>query len=296
MDLRLLKHFLVLSEELHFSRAARRLHVSQPPLTKQIQQLESLMGARLFDRDQRNVRLTAAGEVLAREARTVIAQMEFAQQAVDRADQGQTARVRIGFVPAALFMDIERVFRQLRTEMPGIETVWEEMGTAEQVRALQQNRIDLGFANAAQGMGGMAGRVVARVPLVIVLPVDHALAAHESLPLGALKEEHFIMVPREIAPGFHDQVVTACFNAGFSPDIRHHAKHFLSVISLVAMGQGISIVPQTLLKAAVPGVVLRAIEAPCPEAAYEVLWHPQRPLAGLTRVLEMLGVQVPPQA
>jgi DNA-binding transcriptional LysR family regulator len=290
MDLRLLRHFLVLSEELHFSRAAKRLHVSQPPLTKQIQQLEALMGARLFDRDQRNVRLTAAGEVLAREARTVIAQMDFAQQAVSRADDGESGRVRIGFVPAALFMDIERAFRKLRTEMPGIEIVWEEMGTAEQVRALQQNRIDLGFANAAQGMGGMSGCVVARVPLVIALPADHLLAHRKVLALAALKEEHFIMVPREIAPGFHDQVVTACFNAGFSPDIRHHAKHFLSVISLVAMGQGVSVVPKTLLKAAVPGVVLRPIKAPCPEAAYEVLWHPKRPLAGLTKVLKLLGV------
>jgi DNA-binding transcriptional LysR family regulator len=290
MDLRLLRHFLVLSEELHFSRAAKRLHVSQPPLTKQIQQLEALMGARLFDRDQRNVRLTAAGEVLVREARTVIAQMDFAQQAVSRADEGESGRVRIGFVPAALFMDIERAFRQLRTEMPGIEIVWEEMGTAEQVRALQQNRIDLGFANAAQGMGGMSGCVVARVPLAIALPVDHSLAHRKVLPLASLKEQHFIMVPREIAPGYHDQVVTACFNAGFSPDIRHHAKHFLSVISLVAMGQGVSVVPKTLLKAAVPGVVLRSIKAPCPEAAYEVLWHPKRPLAGLTKVLTLLGV------
>jgi DNA-binding transcriptional LysR family regulator len=291
MDTRLLQQFVVLAEELHFGRAARRLHVSQPPLSKHIQQLEATMGARLFDRDRRNVRLTTAGEVLLREARAVIAQLEFAKQAVANADKEVVSRVRIGFVPAALFMDIERVFRQLRDEMPNLETVWEEMGTADQVRALQQDRIDLGFANAPQGLGGMAGHMVGRVPLRVVLPADHRLARKRAIPLAALRDETFAMVPRDIAPGYHDQVVSACYGAGFSPNIRHHAKHFLSVISLVAMGQGISIVPQTLLKAAIPGVVLQRIAPPTPEATYQVLWHPQRSLVGLGRVLEMLGVE-----
>lgn len=289
LDLRLLRHFVVLAEELHFGRAAQRLHISQPPLSKQIQQLEERIGTPLFDRAHRSVQLTPAGVALAREARRLLAQAELALHEVKHAHAAQGGRVRIAFVPAALFMEVEQAFRQIRALLPDVETTWEEMGSAEQVKALQQDRIDLGFVHAPQNLGAMARCTVARVALVAAIPADHALVNEDHLKLTNLADEAFISLPREVAPGFHDLVISVCLAAGFSPRILHQARHFLSIISLVAVGQGIAIVPQSLLRATVPGVVFKPLQDVTAHAEYSVIWNPRNPWLVLTRILEILG-------
>jgi DNA-binding transcriptional LysR family regulator len=290
MDLRSLRQFLVLAEELHFGRAAERLCISQPPLSKHIQQMESRLGVKLFERNQRNVRLTPSGIVLVEEARRLLAQAELAVQTVQRAQNADVGRVRIGFVAAAIFMDIERMFAQVERKLPGIDSVWQEMSTSDQVDALLRDRIDLGFAQAPQGLRNMASKVVARVPLAIALPMAHPLAALRSVPLAVLVEEPFVMLPRESAPGYHDLVTATCMQVGFSPNIRHYANHLLSVISLVAMGRGVSLVPQMMNRATLPGVALKPIKGIKAQAEYSVIWNPDNPLRALPRVLAALGV------
>lgn len=289
LDLKLLRHFVVLAEELHFGRAAQRLNISQPPLSKQIQQLEERLGVPLFDRGRRGVRLTPAGETLAHEARRLLAQSEFAVRAVQSTVDGHIARVRIGFIPAALFMEVEHVFREISEQLPGVQTAWEEMSSTEQVQALLHDHIDLGFAHAPQGLGHMASRLVGRAALAVAIPERHPMAAVPSLKLADLAEDAFISLPHEIAPGFHDLAISICLAAGFSPRIRHYARRFLSVISLVSMGQGVTIVPQSLQRASVPGVVFKPLSDVTAYAEYSVIWNPRNRLPAVERILTLLG-------
>jgi DNA-binding transcriptional LysR family regulator len=290
MDPKSLRYFLAVAEDLHFGRAADRLHISQPPLTKHIQQLEARLGVMLFDRNKRNVRLTPAGLTLVQEARRLLAQTEQSMRAVQRSALGDTGRVRIGFVAAVLFMGVEQVFRRIDRELSGIDSVWEEMGSSEQMEALQQDRIDLGFGQISHGLGDMACHRVASVPLVVAVPQSHPLAARRRIPLARLTDDPFIAIPRQSAPSFHDLTVAACVEAGFSPNIRHYAKHLVSIVSLVAMGRGVSLVPRSFARAALPGVVFRPIAGVKAYAEYSVVWNPRNRLPILPRVLGLLGV------
>lgn len=290
MEIRELQMFLALAEELHFGRAAARLHISQPPLTKHIQQLEERLGVTLFDRNKRSVRLTPAGSALVIEARRMVNQSEAAVQAVRRAGRGETGRLRVGFVAAVIYMNVERVLQRIDRDLPGVESTWEEMGSSEQIEALRQDRIDLGFAQVPQGKEEMNTHLVASVPLVVALPESHRLARQRRINLHDLEDEPFIVIPRESAPGFFDLIVTTCFSAGFSPNIRHYAKHLLSVVSLVALGRGFALVPATLSKASLPGVVLKPLAGIHAEAQYSVIWNPQNKSPVLARALKVLGV------
>jgi DNA-binding transcriptional LysR family regulator len=290
MDTRSLKHFLVLAEELHFGRAAARLCISQPPLTKHIQQFELELGVRLFDRNKRSVRLTPAGVTLVAEARRLLAQSERAVRMVQRAERGDGGRVRIGFVAAVLFMGIETALMHIEGAIDGLVTVWEEMGTSEQLAALEQDRIDLGFAQVSQSVGDLASHVVASVPLVVAIPGDHRLSAAPSIDLADLSDDAFIAIPRESAPRYHDLTVAACMNAGYSPTIAHTAKHLVSMVSLVAMGRGVALVPASFERAGLPGVLYKPIEHQVVRAEYSVVWNPRSELAVLPRVLALLGV------
>jgi len=289
MDLKLLRSFLVLAEELHFGRAATRLHLTQPPLSKQIVQLEDTLGVRLFERNRRGVRRTAAGDALVIEARRLIAQAEQAASVVRQVARGEFARVRIAFNASVLFMDVEHLVRVLRTRMPSLDCTWEEMGSAEQFEALRQDRIDVGFAQPPQSLQGLSTFAFARIPMVVALPADHRLASRRAVPLRLLEDEDFVLAPREVGPGFFDLVIGACVSAGFSPRIRHHARHLLTTLSLVATSGAVSLVPRTLARASLPGVALRPISGARVESSYSIVWNPGNRLQVLPEVLEVFG-------
>ncbi|MCH4591946.1 LysR substrate-binding domain-containing protein [Achromobacter xylosoxidans] len=289
MDVKSMRMFLALAEELHYGRAAARLFISQPPLTKAIQQLEERLGVTLFDRNKRSVKLTVAGTALVQEARRLLAQTELSIRTVQRAERGDAGRLRIGFVAAVLFMDIREVVLGLERDLPGLESVWEEMGSWEQLQALEQNRIDIGFAQVSQGVGDMRSIPVGRVGLVIALDEGHRLARSRRVKLQELAEDAFVAIPRHSGPSFHDLTIAACMEAGFSPRIMHYAKHLVSVVSLVAMGRGVSLVPRSFARAGVPGVVFKDIDGLVVEAEYSAVWNPANTLPLLPHVLSLLG-------
>lgn len=291
-DPRSLKMFLVLTEELHFGRAAARLNMSQPPLSKHIQRMEEELGVRLFDRDQRNVRITPAGVEFARQANLLLAQASRAVRAVQQIERGEVGQIRIGFVAAAIFLKIDRLFQSIEQQVPGIDILWQEMSTSEQVEAVNLDRIDLGIAQRPQASDTMGSQVVATVPLVAALPETHALARETSIHLRQLEQDPFIMLPRAPAPGFHDLVIATCFNAGMTPMICHYARHLLSAISLVAMGRGVSLVPQTMARATLPGVVFMPLQGEPSYSEYSVIWNKSNALPILPRVLKVLASTV----
>lgn len=291
LEPRLLRSFLVLAEELHFGNAATRLHMTQPPLSKQIVQLENALAVRLFERNRRGVRLTPAGAALVTEVQQLIAQSILAVEAVQRAARGDFARVRIAFNASVLFMDVEHLVTRVESALPGLQSTWQEMGSSEQTDALRQQRIDVGFAQAPQSLQRLESRVVAKVPMAVALPARHRLAKRRTVPIAALSDEDFVLVPREVGPGFFDLVIAACVAAGFSPRIRHHARHLLTTLSLVATSGAVSLVPETLARASLPGVALRRIAGPKVEASYSVMWNRENKLPVLPRVLELFAAE-----
>ncbi|WP_342050725.1 MULTISPECIES: LysR family transcriptional regulator [unclassified Cupriavidus] len=293
MEIRDLRMFLTLAEELHFGRAAERLRISQPPLTKHIQQLEAELGVMLFDRNKRSVRLTPSGHALVQEARRIIGQADMAREVVRRAEEGQTGTLRIGFVAALLYIGMEKLIARLERNLAGVETVWEEMGSSEQIEALRHDRIDLGLGQISPGASGaveMRIHPIARTPLVAALPAQHPLAQRKRIDPADLAGEPFIVIPRESAPAYFDLIVATCLRAGFSPNVRHYARHLLSVASLVALGRGVSLVPRTPERAQLPGVVLKPLAGEPAQAEYSVVWHPSNRSPVVERALGALGV------
>jgi DNA-binding transcriptional LysR family regulator len=290
MELRLFRSFVVLAEELHFGRAAARLNLTQPPLSKQIAQLEESIGARLFDRNRRGVALTPAGRAMLGQAKRTLEQAALAAEAARQASRGASGRVRVAFNASVLFMGADRLVTELDRRLPTVSSSWEEMSTVEQVEALRQHRIDVGFAQAPQRLQGLSSRVVARVPLVIALPARHALARQDGIALRQLEDQDFALTPREIGPGFFDLVVSACVSAGFSPRVRHHPRHLMTALGLVATGSAVTMVPQTLSRASLPGVALRPIRGRRILASYSAIWNPDNALPALPQILEALGL------
>ncbi|MBV7481690.1 LysR substrate-binding domain-containing protein [Bordetella sp. BOR01] len=290
MELKTLRSFIVLAEELHFGRAAARLHITQPPLSKQIAQLESELGARLFERGSHGVQRTAAGEALVVEARKILAHAEKAATIVGRVTHGDFSTVRIGFNASVMFMGIEHLIQVQRDRLPDLTCDWTEMGTSEQLGELRNDGIDLGFAQPPRHLPGLTSFEFGRPQMMVALPTSHRFAKRRSISLSSLAGEDFVIVSRELAPGYFDLTISACVAAGFNPRLRHYARHLLTVLGLVATTGAVALVPRTLARAAVQGVELRPIQGVRPELSYSIVWNPESRVAVLPRLLTLFGV------
>lgn len=265
--LRRLNAFVAVAEERQMTRAAERLGMAQPPLSRLVRGLEAELGAALLRRLPRGVELTDAGQALLEEARTVLARAERIADTVQRAARGEQGRLVIGFTSsAALHPFVPAALLAFRAARPGIRTELEEAGTMELVDAMVQGRLDAAFVRTP--VGSIDGLVVDHVleePMVAALPAGHDLvrSGASPLPLAALAAEPFILYRRPAGPGLYDAIVTACRGAGFSPVIEQEAPRLPSTLSLVAAGLGITIVPASMEQVAMPGVAFRALQG-CP--------------------------------
>ena len=293
MDFKSLRYFLAVAEELHFGKAAARLHISQPPLTVQIQNLEARLDAQLFVRDKRSVRLTPAGEALVPEARSILAMEQHATHAVQLAAAGRSGLLRIGFSSSALFGGMGAAVESLRPGLPGGQVSWREVRPAQQVAALLNSRMDLGLVTLPLAHKSLASHVVAQEKLVLALPATHPLAGADIASLHAVADDEFVLFGRSGAPEYHDLIVSACSDAGFSPRITHRASHLVTILQLVALGYGVSLVPGSLQRLRLQRVVLKAVDDLDVRLKVGVLWRPDddRPL--LRCALRTLGVFKP---
>ncbi len=282
MELRHLRYFVAVAEELHFGRAATRLGMAQPPLSQQIRRLEEELGVLLFERTKRRVQLTEAGRVFLDEARRTLAQAERAARAAQRAQRGEIGRLEVGYVGSAAFDVLPEILRTFRARFPEVELALHELTTAQQVRALDDERIGVGFLRPPLYDGRLASRVILREPLVVALPATHPLAHHRRIPLGALAGEPFILYPRHLAPGPYDQVLSLCHQAGFSPRVTQEAVEMQTIAGLVAAGIGVSLVVATVQDLRSSGVVYRALDGAAPTMDLAIAWRrddPSRVLA-----------------
>ncbi|HJV61176.1 MAG TPA: LysR family transcriptional regulator [Albitalea sp.] len=259
MELRHFRYFIAVAEELHFSRAAARLHVAQPALSRQIRDLEDELGLTLLERDRRSVALTPAGEALLAEGRKLFVQLEQAVNVARRTARGEQGTLSIGYVGSVAYSGLPQIVRSFRKRFPGVEVRFHEMSPVPQVNAILAGTLDVGFARGPLEVPGLGVTTVLDEPLVAALPRGHVLAARKELRLAQLAAEGFIVPARVRGPGFHDHLMTLCRQAGFSPRIVQEGSHF-DVLSLVAAGCGVAIVPQSLCGVRRRDVVYRPLK------------------------------------
>jgi DNA-binding transcriptional LysR family regulator len=293
MEFRALRCFVAVAEELHFGRAAARLNISQPALTQQIKRLEGELGVLLFDRNRRSVKLNQSGVALMVEAQAILLQIERTTNVVKRAQHAGGGHIRIGFVPSALVAGVAKVFHAARVAMPEVTETWIEINSAEQIVALQQERIDVGLAHTPLDYGAMKAFPLIREPLVIALPEAHPAALAAQIRLSALNKEEFVISPREGAPGYYDMVQAIFSEAGFRPRVAHQARHLFALINLVSVGLGLALVPSSFKSLTVPGVVFREIEGLQQLVELSVMWNPQNESPAVAGLLDLLRRKLP---
>ena len=266
LDLRRLQCFLAVADAGNMTRAAEQLGIQQPPLTRQIQTLEREVGAALFQRLPRGMRITPAGQALAEEARTILARAAALPDLAQRAARGDQGRIVLGYTSSAAFHPfVTREIRAFRQAWPGVRLDLVEDGTPELVSALREERLDGAFLRApAPDAAGLIVEPLLEEEMLAVLPTDHPLArAGDDIPLAALATETFVLYRRPAGPGLYDAIIAACHGAGFSPLVGQEAPRMPSMLSLVAAGLGVSVVPASMRQMNVEGVAyLRLSDAP----------------------------------
>jgi DNA-binding transcriptional LysR family regulator len=286
MEFRHLRCFVVLAEELHFGRAAQRLAMTQPPLSVAIRQLEAELGVRLFERNSRGVALTAAGAALLPRARTLLEQAALAVREARDVGQGLAGQLRIGFVGTVVYRGLPQMLREFSAAHPRLRLTLLELGSSEQLVELVHDRLDLGFVHTTRVPAGFAQILVSRQPFVACLPAEHRLAGVRAVALQALEGEPLAIVTRAVSPDYHDRLLAACTDAGFEPHLAFELRHWLSVVSVIAQGLAVGLVPAALQQAGLPGVVFRPLAGALPPYETHCLWRSGRDLSVLGAFLD----------
>lgn len=259
MELRQLRYFVAVAEDLHFGHAAERLRIAQPALSRQIQSLERELLVQLLFRNRRRVQITPAGQVFLDRARVVLARAEDAVLAAQRASGGVSGSLNLGFVGSATYDVLPAVLRSFRQAAPHVELTLSEMNVHTQLEALIEKRIDIGLLRLPAKTEGLVFRTIAREPLYVALPGSHHLAQMPSLRLSALAGEAFVLYPDHPRPSWTEFVIGLCQQAGFRPIIVQRTVEIQTTLSLVAAGMGVSIVPKCVGNVMRKDVVFRRL-------------------------------------
>ena len=265
IELRRLRYFVVVAEELSFRRAAERLNMSQPPLSGQIKRLEADLEVRLFERSGRGIRLTRAGKFLLDEARQILIQVEQTADMTRKVGNGKVGQLSIGFLPSIGHGILPSVLRNFRARFPEVNLLLRELNPDRQVQALRDKRIDLGFLYLPLEDRALSVESVMRESLIAALPEHHPLADEPRISLGMLADEPFILPPQHRVPGCYSQIMQACSEAGFSPKATQEDVWLMQTsVDLVAAGIGVALVAGSLRNLGRAGVVYKTLREPSP--------------------------------
>lgn len=273
LEFRHLRYFLALAEELHYGRAAQRLAISQPPLSVAIQQLEASVGARLFDRDSKGVRLTPAGAAFRTRAQALLDGAEDACALARDVQAGEVGRLRLGFVGSTLFNGLSAWLQAFQAGHAKVEVVVVELNSQDQIDALLAEELDLGLVHTDRLPPALVAAPLYSEPFVACLPAQHPLAARAEIPLAALSDQPFILFSRKGSPDYHARIVEICRRHGFYPRLQHEGRHWLSVVSLVSQGLGVSIVPAAFQRSGIQGAVFRPLAEAFEPSAVFAAWR-----------------------
>ena len=277
MELRQLHYFVAVAETLHFGRAAEQLGMTQPPLSQQIQALERDMKVQLFERTNRRVALTAAGESLLFNARLILQQVERARDQALRAHNGQTGELRLGFTASAPFIAVfSRVVHSFRRDFPEVNLALSVMNSHEQVKALTERTLDIGMIRPLSLPQGLEALEILREPMVIAMPADHPAAQGDPaipVPLARFANDDFVTFPRDLGISLYEQIMGLFRQAGFTPRISQEAPESSTQIALVAAGFGVAVMPALQQRVQVDTVTYRTL---ADEGARTAVWMAYR--------------------
>lgn len=264
VEVRQARYFLAVAEELHFGRAANRLNMSQPPLSQAIRQLERELGVRLFDRTSRSVSLTDTGRVFAEECRRLIGAARRAQEVAAQAEAGLYGTLRIGAVTLAFAETLPRIIDRFRVTRPSVRLHVEEIDTPQGRDGLLNHEIDVAIIRLGEPVRHLRTRPLRRDQLVVATPAEYLglPETSEVIDLGALRDEPWVWLRREISPDYHDQLMTACRQAGFAPEPHCYANSITTQLAMVASGLGITLVPNAAIRFGQPNIRHRPLLNP----------------------------------
>ena len=263
LELRHLRYFVAVAEELHFSRAAKRLHMAQPPLSQQIRKLEQHIGHPLFTRNSRTVTLTQAGEALLERSRYILRRLDDDLETVRRVGRGEIGTLTVGFIGSAMLTVLPALISSYRKRFEKVDLRLRELTTSSLVEAIRQGAVDLGFLRDAGPTEGLVVENMLAERFVIALAKRHRLAGRKKISLADLKEEPLILFARELGPLAWDKTIALCETSGIRPAIVQDAPEWLTVLRLVSSGLGFSIAPACVATIQTPGVVCRELTK-CP--------------------------------
>ncbi len=261
IELRHLRYFLVVAETLHFTKAAERLGMAQPPLSQQIKRLELLIGHALFDRTTRGVRLTLAGQLLAERARGTLEKVQDDLAQVRRLGRGEEGTLTVGFAGSVMFTELPTAIESYQRRYPKVELRLRELSTSAQISSLLEGTLDLAFLRDGDANPGVEMRTLLKERFVVVLPETHRLARKRTLRIGDLSHEPFILFARRNGPLAFDRTIACCEKEGFRPNIVQDAPQWPTLVRLVAAGLGVSLAPDCVANFAIPGAVYRRVQA-----------------------------------
>ncbi|MGI5489946.1 LysR substrate-binding domain-containing protein [Microtetraspora malaysiensis] len=271
-SLQQLRLFVAVAEELHFRRAAERVHLSQPPLTRQVRALEDSLGVTLLERTSRRVNLTPAGVVFLEEARRVLSAVDQARRAAVRAETGQLGSIIVGFIESAALDLLPQVLPRFRDQFTDLDLELREMHTSEQCRQLHERRIDVGILRPPVDEAGLEVTVLHANPLVAVLPEDHPLASGP-VALADLAGEAFVMYSRRLGEGIYSAILQSCLAVGFTPRVRHEATSTPMLMSLVAAREGVALVPEQFAFTRRIGVRFAPVDDAAAMSSVAIAWR-----------------------
>jgi DNA-binding transcriptional LysR family regulator len=279
LELRHLRYFVAVAEELNFTRAAERLHIAQPPLSTQIRLLEEELGAQLFEREKRRVYLTQAGREMLDRARAILAAAQEAKVAARRAASGETGELHLGYAASAMFTEVlPGVIRRFQKRFPHIQLHLHEMPSMEQLYAVHNRELDVGIVRRPDAATPAGVRIEEwyRAPLVAAIPKAHPLAKRESLRFADLKDEPLILFPRDSGIGLYWRVFDLCVKAKFRPRIARETRDYGIMIGLVAAGVGIAVVPMDTQCIRLEGVAYKPLQGKDAVSALQLAFRPDR--------------------
>jgi len=288
MEFRQLRHFLVLAEESHYGRAAERLCISQPALSASIQRLEEELGLRLFDRDNKSVQITRAGELMLGCAREIVNNADRTMSFARAISSGSMSRLELAFSSLVLDHRLEQILKQFRSDMPDVEIVMHEVTSQSQLELLRSGRFDAGLVNFPLPPNDFSYLELHSDRYVACLPEDHPLARQDTIDVAALRNEFFILPARTYAPSVYDQLLGLCAMAGFRPRISFQTGHSLSTLNLVSRGMGVSIVFESVRHFGHPGVVFVPLQKEQPARHGYFIWNNHAEAPALRLFIERL--------
>jgi DNA-binding transcriptional LysR family regulator len=292
MELRHLIYFQAVAEELNYRKAAERLFISQPGLSRQIKQLEEMLGVQLFERDKKHVELTTSGAFLKSEVDFIINHLELTKTQLKLIDSGKVGELRIGFLGSASNRVLPDLLNRLNAAHPLITTSLEELSNSVQVEMIQKDKLDLGFVRMASVPEDLEMRPVFRDSFSIVVPESQLIRAQDFWSVSQFMDESFILFSSDYSNFYYEQILSICRDSGFSPKIRHKSVHALTIFRLVENGLGVAIVPTSLRDGY--DLKVRFMEIPgIPQfTELSVIWKPANRNPALLKVLPLLEIKL----